>query len=344
VPRPEIKALKYFPFDVGFFGDRKIRLLRGQHGADGVEVYMRLLIKCYASENGYYYLWKPDEDYALLAEDTGFSEEKVRLIVSTCIGRSLFDDTLYGMGNVLSSRGIQRRYFLAVREAKYRAAARNERHTLIPKDICLLTEEDFFEINKPDVWLRVADEGGLSRINPSKSRINPSKSRINPTNEMKRNEMKRDERKHHDDDDAPAAAPLCEGGAEGRGDAGVEFPAVASRYMDIIGSVPPPRISAAIQGYLDCMDAAVVMDALDRAEAENKRSWSYAEGILRRHKAGGIRNMADVAHADKEFRRRAGDGEKRGARGKPPTVNVYAEMLKEALAKEALEKGVVKVD
>jgi len=40
VARPEIKGLKYFPFDVGFFRDRKIKLIRGEQGSDGVEVYL----------------------------------------------------------------------------------------------------------------------------------------------------------------------------------------------------------------------------------------------------------------------------------------------------------------
>ncbi len=120
--RPETKGLKYFPFDVGFFGDKTIRLLRGEHGAEGVEIYQRLICSCYA-ENGYFLKWDNETDYALMADDTGYSIGKIQLIVSSCLKWSLFDNTLFKGGNVLTSRGIQRRYFGAVKDTKIKAAA-----------------------------------------------------------------------------------------------------------------------------------------------------------------------------------------------------------------------------
>ena len=185
--RPEMQGLKYYPKDVGFYRDKKIRLLRGEHGADGVEVYERLICKCY-DDNGYYLNWNDADDYALLADETGYSDEKVRLIVSSCIRRSLFDDTLFNMGNVLTSRGIQRRYFSAIKDAKIKAAAQG-RYTVVRKDLCLLTGDNFSELNKTQVWLKIGNNIGFSENNPSKSEINPSKSENNPVNEMKENEM-----------------------------------------------------------------------------------------------------------------------------------------------------------
>ena len=183
MPRPEVHGLKYFPFDVGFFQDKKIRLLRGEHGAEAVEVYQRLLCKCY-EDNGYYLNWDSGEDYALMADDTGFTEERIQLIVSTCLRRSLFDNTLFKMGNVLTSRSIQRRYFGAVKETKMKAAAQG-RHTTIRKDICLLTGEDFSELNTSYAWLKVADYPLKSANNEYKSAINSDKSAINPTKKRK---------------------------------------------------------------------------------------------------------------------------------------------------------------
>lgn len=174
MPAPQKKGLEYFPFDAGFFRDKKIKLLRGEHGADGVEIYMRLLCKIY-EDNGYYLRWDNTEDYELLAEETGYSIDKVRLIISTLFRRSLLDYILFERGNVLSSHGIQRRYFEAVKATKIKAAA-NGRHTTIDEDICLLTEEDFFELNKTYIWLKAAQKNGNSENNGSKSENNGSKS------------------------------------------------------------------------------------------------------------------------------------------------------------------------
>ena len=188
MPRPEIVGLKYCPLDVGFYRDKKIRLLRGEHGAQSIEIYQRLMLKCY-EENGYFLDWDSDSDYALMADETGYSEEKIRLIISTCIKRSLFNDKLFNVGNVLTSRGIQWRYFSAIRDTRIKAAAQG-RYTFIKNDMCLLSDEDFSELNKTYVWLKVANNSDNSGINYNKSGINYNKSEINPPKESKVKESK----------------------------------------------------------------------------------------------------------------------------------------------------------
>lgn len=53
--RPTKQGLDYFPFDVGFFGDQKIRILKARYGADGIAVYVKLLCDVY--KEGYFYPW-----------------------------------------------------------------------------------------------------------------------------------------------------------------------------------------------------------------------------------------------------------------------------------------------
>ena len=81
------------------------------------------------------------------------------------------------------------------------------------------------------------------------------------------------------------------------------FAKVMAHYMGNIGTMPPSMVSAGIQSYLDHMETDVVTDAIDRAAADNKRNWSYINGILKSRKESGVRNMADVAREDEEFRK-----------------------------------------
>ena len=37
--RPKEVRLKYFPLDVNFFSNRKIKILKSRYGADGIAVY-----------------------------------------------------------------------------------------------------------------------------------------------------------------------------------------------------------------------------------------------------------------------------------------------------------------
>lgn len=79
---------------------------------------------------------------------------------------------------------------------------------------------------------------------------------------------------------------------------------LAAHYSKVISSNFSPAIVSDLEGYMDHMDLAVITDAMDRAADENKRSWSYVNGILRNRKQNGIKTMADVARADEERRQR----------------------------------------
>ena len=51
--RPIKEGLAYFPMDVGFFEDSKIRILRARFGPEGVMVYLYYICSIYG-DKGYY--------------------------------------------------------------------------------------------------------------------------------------------------------------------------------------------------------------------------------------------------------------------------------------------------
>lgn len=107
MPRPLKKGFDYFPFDVDFFSDRKVKILRARFGADGLTVYLYLLCEIY--KNGFY--TKLDKDFEfIIADDLNMSEEKIRQIIAFLSERSLLDGTLLGSDTVLTSAGIQKRW------------------------------------------------------------------------------------------------------------------------------------------------------------------------------------------------------------------------------------------
>ena len=95
--RPIKKGLSYFPLDVDFFRDRKIKTLKGRFGADGITLYLYILCEVYR-ENGYYL--SIDEDFMdIAADELNFSSEKIGLILNFLLERSMFDDTLFNSDN-----------------------------------------------------------------------------------------------------------------------------------------------------------------------------------------------------------------------------------------------------
>lgn len=111
--RPKKKGLDYFPLDIDFFSDKKIKILKARFGADGITIYVYLLCEIY--KNGYYI--KVDDDFQyVMSDDLGMSIDKVKQVLKFLLERSLFDNKLFQSDTILTSAGIQRRFQLAVKE------------------------------------------------------------------------------------------------------------------------------------------------------------------------------------------------------------------------------------
>ena len=113
--RPTKQGLDYFPVDVHFMDDIKVRKVLKACGAQSIAVLISLLGNIYA-DRGYYLVWDSDMPF-LIADKVGVSEGAVLEIVSKAVQVGFFDRELFEK-NILTSRGIQRRFFEAVARRK----------------------------------------------------------------------------------------------------------------------------------------------------------------------------------------------------------------------------------
>lgn len=113
--RPKSDGLSYFPFDVDFFSDPKIRSVRARYGADGVELYLYLLCEIYRNK---YYVVADEEFIDCTAIDLGMSVDKTRQMIAFFCKRSLFDGKLFMVDTVLTAKSVQHRYQEARKGAK----------------------------------------------------------------------------------------------------------------------------------------------------------------------------------------------------------------------------------
>ncbi|NOW92359.1 DnaD/phage-associated family protein [Clostridium beijerinckii] len=173
--RPVKEGLSYFPFDVDFFSDRKIKILKSRYGADGITLYMYLLCEVYKS-NGYYL--ETDDDFLyIISDDLNMSYEKIRQIMNFLLERSLFDDTLFKSDKVLTSIGIQRRFQEAIKSRASKRAVEITKFWLLEK-------------NETQSFIKVNPNPNKSENNSNKSENNSSKSEINDTKKSKVNKNK----------------------------------------------------------------------------------------------------------------------------------------------------------
>lgn len=136
-------SLLYFPFDVDFFSNRKIKVLKSQYGCDGVMLYLYLLCEIYRS-NGYYV--QLDEDFKyIISDDLNMNPDKVGQIMNFLLKRSLFSDTLFKSDKVLTSEGIQYRFIEGIKSRAVKTSR------TVNKKFWLLSKEetpDFIQVRQ----------------------------------------------------------------------------------------------------------------------------------------------------------------------------------------------------
>lgn len=173
--RPQKEGLEYFSLDVDFFSDRKIKILKGRFGADGITYYLYLLCEIYKG-HGYYLDVDEDFDY-ITSSELGMSPEKIGQMRKFLLKRSLFDNKLFQSDTILTSTSIQRRFQLAIKSR----ATKNP--IVVNAKFWLLSKEE------TQSFIKVQPFFSNSKKNGSYSEKNPSNSENYDTKKSKENNV-----------------------------------------------------------------------------------------------------------------------------------------------------------
>lgn len=136
------QGLEYFPFDIDFFQDIKIRKLIRYQGGKAITVYTLLL--CIIYRDGYYTKWDEELPF-VISELSGYDELYIQEVINCCLTVGLFNKILFEANSILTSKGIQERYMNINRTCKRGASV---------SEFCCLeknTEEVTTHINKVNI-------------------------------------------------------------------------------------------------------------------------------------------------------------------------------------------------
>lgn len=106
--RPTAKGVEYFPLNVNFISDLKVRKLLLSCGAQSIAVLIYLLSTIYKDEG--YFVEIHEDEIDLIALDVNVTPEFVLEVINKACEVRLFDVNLYNNFNILTSKGIQERY------------------------------------------------------------------------------------------------------------------------------------------------------------------------------------------------------------------------------------------
>lgn len=121
----EIKGLNYFPVDIHFFQSDKIAVIEADYGLKALAVVFKLLCRIYSE--GFYMVW--DERACKLFRLNACAEcsaQELRAIVEALVREGFFSAECFDRYGVLTSKGIQRRFFEAASRRKRLEIERRE--------------------------------------------------------------------------------------------------------------------------------------------------------------------------------------------------------------------------
>lgn len=115
--RPPKKGIDFAGWSVDIFdNDPKIDKLLDARGWEGFGVYFYLCQRAYGGE-GYFYKWSYDDSASTARKmGCGISAGTVHETVGYCLHIGLFDKGLFDRQGILTSRGIQKRYCMAIKD------------------------------------------------------------------------------------------------------------------------------------------------------------------------------------------------------------------------------------
>lgn len=170
--RPTKLGLDYFPHDTHTDEDTALQLLEAEFGLDGYAVYFKLLESIYAQ--GYAKQWGEDECLLFAKKMGAVTVPKLSEIIKGCIRRSLFDEGVYNLFQILTSKAIQLRWL----EAK-----RKDVSAIDPK-VCLI-EQTAKGVSSPQKNDKNEEKGVITAKTPVITAKTPVNTETTPQSKVK---------------------------------------------------------------------------------------------------------------------------------------------------------------
>ena len=144
-------GLDYFPLDVNFFQDRKVRRISNRHHAAGIAALTSLLCLIY-KEKGFYIAWNQDTLFDI-SQEVCCEEEEMQAIIDDCLSVGLFDTYIYKEYGILTSQAIQEQYHKIITDSRRKYKLPLEQFWLIKE------EKDGTGNNSADIRSNINSKG-----------------------------------------------------------------------------------------------------------------------------------------------------------------------------------------
>ena len=244
--RPISKGVDYFPLDVGFLSDIKVRKIMVAHKSQAIAVLIYILSNIYKDEG--YFMKATDDEINLIAFDTMMSVEEVSAIIQKACEVDFFSMEMFEKYQILTSKGIQSRYT--------KITERRKKPTLLQ---CYCLHDDYN--NSVNVDIMSTETQKMSAIIPQ-SKV---KKRKGKEIESKVNKSKENKSKENKSKEKSFMQPVFNNWINNFGD-------ISSYLMEVLESL-------VLEYGVD-----EVLSALEVAKNKGTTNVKYIEGVLKNRK------------------------------------------------------------
>ena len=252
--RPKAKGVEYFPLDVGFLSDLKIRKIMLSCGASSIAVLIYIFAAIYRDEG--YFMNVKDDDIALIALDTNLDTDYVKNVINRACEVGLFSFRIYDNFRVLTSEGIQNRYLKITERRK--SVKINADINLVNVDM-MYTET---RVNVAETIVNVA-ETPVNVYKSTQSKVKESKVKESKVKESKVKESKEKNTVIQND--------------------------VFSTWLNTFGDISS-FIKETLETLTEEYGPEQVVEAIEITHDRGKTSIKYVEGVLKNKRLGNEKN------------------------------------------------------
>ena len=249
--RPKAKGVEYFPLDVGFLSDLKIRKIMLSCGASSIAVLIYIFAAIYRDEG--YFMNVKDDDIALIALDTNLDTDYVKNVINRACEVGLFSFRIYDNFRVLTSEGIQNRYLKITERRK--SVKINADINLVNVDM-MYTET---RVNVAETIVNVA-ETPVNVYKSTQSKVKESKEKV------KESKVKKSKEKNT-----------------------VIQNDVFSTWLNTFGDISS-FIKETLETLTEEYGPEQVVEAIEITHDRGKTSIKYVEGVLKNKRLGNEKN------------------------------------------------------
>lgn len=254
-------GIPYFPLDVHL--DDKFELIEAEFGLTGFAVVVKLLQRIYGGQ-GYYCEWT--NDVALLfGKKLGLGGNAVSEIVSASVKRGIFDSGLYDKYHILTSKGIQKRYFEAVSRRK--------------------------KVDGKKQYLLIKVDQLYKNVNILSENVNILSENANISIQRKEEKRKEEKRKVKESRVEESNMTTV-----------VPQELIDSYQNNITRKRVTPKELDNLEFWCERVNSDVIEWAIGEAVGHNAPMWNYIEKILENHFNAGRTTLTQVKDAQRSFR------------------------------------------